>query len=358
MMPGIMCASAGSKILNPNQSINVVLAYKLDPELVQRVQAVSPRLHVLDAGDLVYRERRLRREGKLEEAAALRPSIDEFLVQADVLFSWGFPFDLPKRAPHLDWVQVPFHGADNLLTPDVVASPIRIATAQGLLGRTMAEHVLGQMIYFSRRFHIAQQLQRNRKWDSRASRPKELSGQTVGIVGYGDIARNLVGMAKAQGMRCLVVRRSISEPTPGFDGVEQFLPPSHLDEVVEVSDFLVLAAPRTPENDGMVGEEQIRRMKPGAYLINVGRGSLIDEAALIQALQEGRIAGAGLDVFQTEPLPEDSPLWDMPNVMVTPHNSGPSEIYMSESMDILCDNLRRYLASEPLLNIVDKERWY
>lgn len=344
--------------MKSNQSINVVLAYKLDPQLVQRVQAVSPRLHVLDAGDLVYRERRLRREGKLEEAAALRPSIDEFLLQADVLFSWGLPADLPQRAPRLDWVQVPFHGADNLLTPDVVASPIRIATAQGLLGWTMAEHVLGQMIYFSRRFHIAQQLQRNHKWDSRASRPSELRGQTVGILGYGDIAKNLVQMVKAQGVRCLVVRRSIVEPTPGFDAVDQFLPPFSLDDVMRVSDFLVLAAPRTPETDGMVSAQLLGLMKPTAYLINVGRGSLVDEDALIQALQEGRLAGAGLDVFRTEPLPEESALWDMPNVLITPHNSGPSEIYMSESMDILCDNLRRYLANEPLLNIVDKERWY
>ena len=344
--------------MNSNEPINVVLAYKLDPQLVQRVQAVSPRLRVLDAGDLMYRERRLRREGKLEEAAALRPSIDEFLAQADVLFSWGLPSELPKRAPRLDWVQVPFHGADNLLTPDVVASPIRIATAQGLLGWTMAEHVLGQMIYFSRRFHIAQQFQKNHRWDSRASRPSELRGQTVGILGYGDIAQNLVGMAKSQGMRCMVVRRSISEPTPGFDGVDQFLPSTQLDEVMRASDFLVLAAPLTPETDGMVSAQLLSLMKPTAYVINVGRGSLVDEDALIQALREGHIAGAGLDVFQTEPLPEDSPLWDMPNVLVTPHNSGPSEIYMSESMDMLCDNLQRYLANEPLLNIVDKELRY
>ena len=344
--------------MNPDDKTTVVLAYKLAPELVERVRAVSPGLRILDAGDLVYRERRARRQGNLDEADGLRPAVDEFLSQAEVLFCWGLPADLPKRAPNLKWAQIPFHGADTELTPDVVASPIRIALARGVLGWTMAEHVLGQMLYFSRRFHIAQQLQRDHRWDSRGARPYELRGKTVGIVGYGDIAQNLVGLAKSLGMRCLVVRRSINEPAPGADGVDQFLPPSRLDAVAEASDFLVLAAPRTPETEGMIGERQLRRMKPEAYLINVGRGSLVDEDALIQALREGRIAGAGLDVFRKEPLPQDSPLWDMPNVLVTPHNSGPSESYMSESIDILCENLRRHLSGAPLKNVVDKERWY
>ena len=223
----------------------------------------------------------------------------------------------------------------------------------------MAEHVLGQMLYFSRRFHIAQQLQRDHRWDSRSARPYELRGKTVGIVGYGDIAQNLVGLAKSLGMRCLVVRRSINEPAPGADGVDQFLPPSHLDAVAEASDFLVLAAPRTPETEGMIGERQLRRMKPEAYLINVGRGSLVDEDASDSGAS-GRAASPapGWTCSARSPSRRTAHFGICPTSWSPPHNSGPSESYMSESIDILCENLRRHLNGTPLKNVVDKERWY
>ena len=167
-------------------------------------------------------------------------------------------------------------------------------------------------------------------------------------------------LCKALGMKAVVVRASLNEQQPGSDAeaVERLYPLSHLNEALAQADYVVIAAPRTPHSEGMIGREQLAAMKPSAVLINISRGALVDEAALIQALQEGRLAGAGLDVFVQEPLPESSLLWTMPNVLITPHVSGSNPHYHERATQLFCDNLARYLQGQPLRNLVNAERGY
>jgi phosphoglycerate dehydrogenase-like enzyme len=205
------------------------------------------------------------------------------------------------------------------------------------------------------------------RWDLFAG--PEVRGQTMGIVGYGSIGREVGRLARAFGMRVLATKRRAEErrgtgyELPALGDPEgtvpdQIFPPSRLREMLAQSDFVVLAVPLAPETEGLIGEGELRAMKPNAYLVNIARGPIVNEAALIRALQEGWIAGAGLDVFAQEPLPPDSPLWGMENVILSPHVAGFTIHYDERAADLFAENLRRYLAGEPLLNRVDRGRGY
>lgn len=183
----------------------------------------------------------------------------------------------------------------------------------------------------------------------------ELAGTTLVLIGVGAIGERTAAMAAALGMRVLGVRR---DPTLGAPGVTAMFGPDRLPELLPQADFVVLTVPLTHETQGMIGERELHAMKPTACIVNIGRGGTIREDALITALREGRIAGAGLDVFETEPLPEDSPLWDMDNVIITSHYAGATPHYDARAMAIFVDNLRRYRAGEPLRNVVDKRLGY
>jgi phosphoglycerate dehydrogenase-like enzyme len=187
--------------------------------------------------------------------------------------------------------------------------------------------------------------------------PKELLGATVGIVGMGHIGEEVARLAKAFGCRIVATRRSVQAATRDALA-DELLPASELHRLLEVSDYVVLAVPLTPETHGMIGGAELRAMKPDAVLVNIARGAVVDEPALVEALRERLIAGAALDVFEREPLPEDSPLWELDNVIISPHISGGTEIYNQRAVDIFADNLRRYLAGEPLRNVVDPARGY
>jgi phosphoglycerate dehydrogenase-like enzyme len=187
--------------------------------------------------------------------------------------------------------------------------------------------------------------------------PQELFGKTVGIVGMGHIGTEVARLAKAFGCYVVATRRSITLPSRD-DAADELLPPGSLLDLLARSDFVVLAVPLTAETRQLIGESELRAMKPTAVLINIARGTVVDEAALVQALKGGWIAGAGLDVFEQEPLPEDSELWGMDNVIMSPHISGGTAIYNQRATGIFCQNLRLYLAGEPLLNLADPSRGY
>jgi len=179
----------------------------------------------------------------------------------------------------------------------------------------------------------------------------------VGIVGMGHIGEEVARLARAFGCRIVATRRSVTAPTSD-QHADELLPPSGLPRLLETSDYVVLAVPLTPETRGMIGAAELGMMPPHAVLVNIARGGVVDEAALVDALREHRIAGAALDVFEREPLPAESPLWDLDNVIVSPHISGGTEIYNQRAVDIFADNLRRFLAGEPLHNVVDPARGY
>jgi phosphoglycerate dehydrogenase-like enzyme len=273
---------------------------------------------------------------------------------------------LLAHAPKLRWVHSATSGVERALTPTALARGIVVTNARGVFSRPIAEHVLLMILALSRRLPQLIELQRERTWQPLEGR--ELRDLTVGIVGYGSLGRSVAALLTAFGSRIIATRRrpdATDEPGPGGD--DDFPVAAHLDKVygpgdlhalLAESDVVVLAAPLTPETENMIDERALAAMKPDAWLINVARGRLIDEGALIRALRDGRIGGAALDVFREEPLGPGSPFWDVPNLVVTPHTAWSSARVLDRSVDLFCDNLRRFRTGEPLRNVVDPSAGY
>lgn len=326
----------------------MLVHFPLEQEYLDAIASVDPRVQVLKT----Y-------EGAGDNAQPLSEvQIEALLAQAEVFFGFGFPIEWADKAPHLRWVQLASAGADRVLGegllqrhPDLV-----LTTASGIHEVPISEHILAMILYFGRGFDQAVHNQARRKWARYTA--GEARGKTVCLVGYGPIARRAAALCHALGMKVVTVRASIAEEQPGLDAVERFYPIADLNRALAESDYVVIAAPRTPQSEGMIGKAQFEAMKSSAVLINISRGALVDEAAMIEALRDKRIAGAGLDVFAEEPLPESSLLWDMPNVLITPHVSGSNPYYARRATDLFCDNLSRYLRNEPLGNLVVGERGY
>ena len=340
------------------RQIVVALGCPLSEDRIRRIQQAAPTATIVHLGDLLTLEQRRRGAGDLRQLKQLRREAERALARAEVLLTEVVPPDLPTRAPHLRWVQLPLAGANRAMRPEIVDGPIRVTVARGVLGRTIAEHVLGTILFFSRRFDQAVAAQRKRQWDPERMVPWELGGKRLGVIGFGDIGRHLARLARAFHMKTVAIRRSQERPLSNAGDVDLLLPPSQLHELLEMSDFVTVAVPLTPETRGLIGDAELHRMKPTAYFINVARGEIVDQQALIEALRQGLIAGAALDVFVHEPLPRESPLWSMPNVLITSHVAGPSPAYLDANVDLFCANLARYLEGKPLLHEVNKERWY
>lgn len=281
-----------------------------------------------------------------DESAALRDDVE-------ILAGWPAA-DLLVSAPKLQWFQQWSAGSDWLTRhPEAAARPFRVTNASGVHPIQIAEHTFAMMLAFVRKLHEGARNQAAHVWQPPAGESLgELYQKRLLMIGLGAIGERIARVGNALGMRVWGMRRTVGEPPPG---VEAVYPPDRLLDLLPECDFVVLAPPLTRETLRMIGEAELRAMKPGAFLVNVGRGKLIDEAALIRGLREGWLGGAGLDVFETEPLPADSPLWDMPNVIITAHYAGASPRYYERAMPIFLDNLRRYRDGEELRNLVDKQ---
>jgi len=274
---------------------------------------------------------------------------------------------LLARAPRLTWVHSATSGVERALTPAARERGLVVTNARGVFTRPIAEYVLMMILAVSRRLPQLLELQRERTWQPLEG--AELRDVTVGIVGLGSIGRAVAALALGFGCRVLAVRRHAerqaagdsaeTEAAGGADlGLDHVGGPDTLPDLLAESDFIVLAAPLTPETEGMINAETLALIKPGAWLINIARGRLIDERALLRALREGELGGAVLDTFRDEPLPATSPFYDLANVIVTPHTAWSSGRVLDRSMELFCDNLRRYAGGEPLLNIVDPDAGY
>jgi phosphoglycerate dehydrogenase-like enzyme len=259
------------------------------------------------------------------------------------------------KLPNLKWAQLASAGVDRVLkSPEVMNRDVVLTNASGVHAIPISEHILSLMFSFARNLPQHMRSQLAGKWERQAE-IIELEGSTVGLIGVGKIGEKTAQKAKALNMKVLGVRRNPDRSSPYVD---KMVGPDGLHDVLAASDWVVVTAAGTTETDGLIGEPELAVMKKSAVIINVARGSLIREDALVRALQEKRIAGAGLDVFETEPLPEDSPLWQMPNVIITPHVAGGTPNYIDRLMDIFVENLKRYQAGEPLINVVDKNLGY
>jgi phosphoglycerate dehydrogenase-like enzyme len=274
---------------------------------------------------------------------------------------------LLARAPRLAWVHSASAGVERALTPTARERGIVITNARGVFSRPIAEYVLMMILAISRRLPQLLELQRERTWQPLEG--SELRDLTIGIVGLGSIGRAVAALASAFGCRVVAIRRRTEagsaapsgdgdDDTPRAVALDRVLGPEGLPQLLAESDFVVLAAPLTPETEGMIDDAALRAMKRGSWLINVARGRLIDERALLRALAEGSIGGAVLDTFAEEPLPPDSPFYDLPNAIITPHTSWSSGRVLDRSVGLFCDNLRRFAAGEPLLNVIDPNAGY
>jgi len=260
-------------------------------------------------------------------------------------------------AERLRWIQYPGAGVDKVLKiPEIVAGNVVVTNCRGAFAVTMAEYTLGAMLYFSRSLGFFTRMQMEQRWEQQAARPNlnEINGLTLGIVGLGDTGRAIATRATAFDMEVLAIAATTNKPDYAHSvwGIDR------LDELLERSDFVVLTVPLTPDTYELIGRQQLARMKPSAYLINICRGPVVDEQALVAALEAGHLAGAALDVFSQEPLAKESKLWAMENVLITPHVSGDSTQHRRRVIGVLLENLRRFQAGEPLVNVVDKGRGY
>lgn len=247
----------------------------------------------------------------------------------------------------LQWFHCSFVGVDHPIFRGIGERGVTVTNAPGLTAIPIAQYVLAMMLRHAKGLDQWAAAQNERAWRRVAS--DELTGRTVAIIGTGGIGTEVARLARAFGMRVLGMRRRPELP----ENVDALYPPEQLHDLLSEADYVVLACPLTKHTQGMMNAAALAAMKPTAYLINVARGPIVEETALLEALREGRIAGAALDVFDDEPLPSGSPLWDLPNVVVTPHNSGASPQTGERGAQLFIDNLRRFAAGEPLLNVVD-----
>ena len=323
-------------------ALSPILSARYRPQDLERITAAAP------GARLVMVSRDGHADGPLDDVEVLLRGV----ISADA-FDW-----LLARAPRLQWVHSATAGVERVLTPAGRARGLLITNARGVFSGPIAEYVLMMILAVSRRLPQLLELQHERTWQPLQG--TELRDVTVGIVGLGSIGRAVADLALGFGCRVVATRRH-ADGAGGQTtarGIELVGGPEALTTVLGQSDFVVLAAPLTPETEDLIDVAALATIKPGAWLINVARGRLVDERALLRALREGPLGGAILDTFREEPLPATSPFYDLPNVIVTPHTAWSSGRVLDRSIDLFCENLVHYAAGEPLDNIVDPDAGY
>ncbi len=280
--------------------------------------------------------------------------LDQHLPTADILIAWGFiniDEHLPN-APRLRWIHALSAGVEKILSPMVAESSIQLTNVRGIHGIPMSEHVFGMMLAFSRSIAGFARQQQDAVW--KRLNLTELYNKTLCIVGLGSIGREIAKRAKAFNMRIVATKQTMTQEL----FVDELCPPDELDRLLGEADYVVLTVPETPDTVGLFSYERICRMKESAVLINVARGTVVSADGLLQALTEKKIAGAALDVFESEPLSESSPLWKMDNVLITPHCAAVSPLYLDRAMQCFCENLALYTNNKSMMNVIDKDRGY
>lgn len=280
--------------------------------------------------------------------------------EADVAFSSLITPAQLAAAPRLRWIHSPAAGVGGMLFPEMVRSQVVMTNARGRSSTAIAEHVIAVSLALLRSLPLAWRRQREKTWAqdelNAASSIRTLRASRVLIVGLGSIGGETARLAAAFGADVVGVKRRVGGEPPA--GVRAVVPPSKLHDELPLADLVVIAAPQTTETRHLIGKPELALMKTGAILVNVSRGKLVDEAALVRALETGRLSGAALDVFDQEPLAASSPLWERPDVLITPHIAGFHADYWPQTIRFFADNLRRFVAGQPMMNVVDKEAGY
>lgn len=319
-------------------------------EVIRRLEEAFPEVRFMVPGDAI-------RESSQYSGSPPLPS-DEEIQEADALIGWEVPGDVLAKARRLRWIHAAGAGVSHFDLAAIRERGITLTNSSGISAPNMAEHVMGMVIALARRFPVLMRSQQAHRWrDFETHREViELAGQTMLVIGMGEVGREIAVRAAAFGMRVVGVRRRAEEALPaGFTAARR---PDDLLEALADADHVVLAVPETSQTRAMIDARALAAMKPGAMIYNVGRGTAIDTTALVEALSAGRLAGAGLDVTDPEPLPENSPLWEMENVLITAHSSGATPRYWERQGALIVENIARIQGGEPPRNIVDLSAGY
>jgi phosphoglycerate dehydrogenase-like enzyme len=345
--------------MEKKRPLKVLIASPLEPEQAERIAAAAPgRIEVIHEPELLPVPRYVAdHKGRPRELSPeMRARWLGHLREADILFDfdWLAPERLPLHAPRLRWVQGTSAGIGELLRrTGLIETDLIFTTAAGVHASPLAEFVILSLLYFYRDVPRLQRMQKAHHWERYTN--KELAGGRALVVGLGAVGRTIAGRLAALDLEVWGARRT-SGPPP--EGVSRVLPLAGLGAPLGEIDALVLACPLTPQTKGLIGASELAAMRDGALLVNVARGPVVDEQALVQALRDGRLGGAALDVAEVEPLPADSPLWDMPNVLISPHSASTVHDENRRIVDIFVANLGRYLDGEPLINQFDRMHGY
>ena len=338
--------------MSEGETINVTIAIDFRDDILADLREISPRLQIARHFPVV-------------------PA--DAIARTEVLYTADY-YPEPEQAPKLRWIQVNSAGVNQALEHRVVqAGDIMVTSVSGVHATNMAHYSLMMMLMFNYKMRTALELQSRAEWPDKAGEllmPVDMERQTVGIVGYGSIGRELARLCKTMGMTVLASKRDLSNTVeeeayglPGFgdptgDIPDRIYPAATVPSMAKDCDYLVITVPMTESTGHLINDDVFTAMKETAVLISISRGSVVDEKALITALSSGQLAGAALDVFEEEPLPSTSPLWNLDNVIITPHISGFTRDYHDKAALVFKENLRRYLDNRPLLNLLDRDKGY
>lgn len=340
----------------------LLIASYLEPEHVERIRAVDPNVEVLYEPELLPKPRYpsdhyLSIKRSPQDEAYWR----SLMARADIFFDFDFSNldELPELAPRLRWLQASSAGIGQHIYRRnyIQRMPNTIfTTASGIHIQPLAEFCAMAILMFSRNLYHMLAMQQEKRWERFAA--SDLIGRTLGILGVGKIGAEVARFARTFGMRTIGIKRHVEGVDPGSLYLDALYPPTQLHSVLRQSEFLVIVTPHTQETERMLGAAELAMLPRGAVLINIGRGAVVDQEAMIAALHSGHLGGAALDVFEQEPLPAESPLWSMPNVLISPHSASTSDRENIRLTDLICDNLRRYLDGRPLRNVLDTSLLY
>jgi phosphoglycerate dehydrogenase-like enzyme len=339
------------------EPINILLTLPFKENLISELKDISPRL-------------------KLNTKVVKTPEEipNNTWKDVEILYTSTI-LPKPEQAPNLRWIQFHWAGIDHVIKEPILhEAGITATTMSGVHSPQMAEYVLLMILAFSRQLNELRMLQERTFWPENKVRwnefaPLEMRNSVIGIVGYGSVGRQVARILSGFGAKVLATKKDVMHPEdPGYalsgtgdpegNYVHRLYPPQAIKSMLKECDFVIICVPKNATTENLIGPNELASMKPSAYLIDVSRGGIVDQNALIHALQEKTISGAALDVFLEEPLPANNPLWQLPNVIITPHISGVSRYYDERALELFSENLRRYLTDTPLYNVIDPQKGY
>ncbi len=341
--------------------VNVLICSYLEPELIEKIRAVDTRLQVEYHPELLPKPRyQADHVGeKLERTVQDQTRWLELLGKAEILFDFdytGIP-ELPERAPNVRWIQATSAGIGQFVARQNYARMNAVfTTSSGVHARPLAEYAIMSMLEVVKQRELARTQQLEHRWQRFST--VELSKKTLAIVGLGKIGLEVARLARAFDMHVIASKRHVESISASSLGIDALYPWTDLHAMLAQADFVCLATPHTPETENLMNQAAFNALKPGAVLINIARGAVVVESAMIAALGSGKLAHAALDVVATEPLPVDSPLWDMPNVSIYHHSASTNDLENQRIVDLFCQNLGRYLEQQPLLNTLNIQQMY